>query len=253
MGWAFVLLSSPLLVACDDEEVAVVEVTAPTEEAESVEAIDEPELADIPPPSDAQRCMHDRYGVVERMRDALIEGELEQAQAHGRGLAAVAAVDVPAAAEPLREVIAAKGAEVSAASDLSKASLAFGELVLSCGTCHERAHATWTWEVPELPHGDDPATHMGRHRWAVDRMWEGLLVHDADHFDMGARALADAPLLPDEDDSELAALAGRVHALGGDLPDDAGMAPRAARFGQLLTTCADCHRRLRALEESGVR
>lgn len=259
-GLTALLLALPLLVVvgCDDEEPAQPRTTDPVQENPD-ETVDdtEPVAMPIPEPTEAQQRMHDRYWVVDAIREALIDGDLEQAQAHARTLSPVTAVDVPDAAENLRGAVAEEGSALAGAGDLATATREFGQLLESCGNCHKTATATWIWDVPQMPEGDDSVRHMQRHQWALDRMWEALLVHDADHFDMGARALADAPLLPSDpshdEESSLPALAGRVHELVATLPAEGDMPARAQLFGQLLTTCATCHRQLSALDQAGVR
>jgi mono/diheme cytochrome c family protein len=84
------------------------------------------------------------------------------------------------------------------------------------------------------PPPDEP--HMARHVFGAYWMAYGLFAPDERAWQGGARALADARLLPDSSLDE-------VHQLAASAAS-AELGARTAMFGQLLTSCARCHQQL---------
>ena len=89
---------------------------------------------------------------------------------------------------------------------------------------------------------------MRRHQWAMDRLWDALVVPSDDAWNAGALALAEAPLVPEQltpsksPAPRVAELAQTVHDLGLKAASaDRGDA-RAEVYGELLATCAECHK-----------
>ncbi|MBX3274881.1 MAG: hypothetical protein KF729_31750 [Sandaracinaceae bacterium] len=236
------------LAACGDRDVGPLDPLPPPRPPAPAapEVVVEP--SSIPEPTEAQRAMHDRYDAVAAMRRALVRGELDVAQAVARSIGPVAAA-LPAAAEPLRGLVPERAARVAAASDIGAASRAFGALLEGCGRCHAAAEARWTFDTPARP-GDAEGERMRRHEWAVERMWEALVVEDHDRYDLGAAMLADAPL---GEDAALAALVAGVRASAAAGRDAPSMGARAEAYGDVLARCAECHRHYGALEAAGVR
>jgi len=248
---ALLLLAS---FGCGEDPAPVDPMPAPDEPEPPAEDVAEP--AEPPPPSEAQAQMHDRYEAVAAIRSAFVRGDLEVAKAVARTLGPVTA-ELPEAAVAHRDVVPERAAALVAAEDVHAGARAFATLLEGCGSCHEAAEAAWTWETPARPEGEDLPEHMMRHLWAVDRMWEALVTHDVERFELGASALADAPLTgedpPDhEDPPGISALARRVHARAGEASAAGDFEARAAIYGDVLASCADCHRHFADLDLAGV-
>ncbi|HJL20067.1 MAG TPA: hypothetical protein RMH99_30660 [Sandaracinaceae bacterium LLY-WYZ-13_1] len=254
--WLIVLAAAGALVACGEEgEGAPASTAEPTAEEgaeRGAEALPEPES--LPPPTDGQRHMHDRYDGIEAIRGALVRGDAEVARAVARGLdRPVSFDDLPASARGLRAVVPSRAREVAAATTEEDTAAAFARLVSGCGECHRAAEVTWRFDDHPAPEGEDLDGHMARHAWAVERMWEGLMLADPERFDRGARALEEAPLtgdepVEDENPPGVSRIAVRIHARARDAREAADMAERAAIYGDLLGGCGACHARIAALD-----
>jgi cytochrome c553 len=210
---------------------------------------------EVPSATAEPRRMHDRYDRVEVVRDALVVGDLVAAKRLGRELdQPVTAVELPKAAEGLRDAVPTRANAFLAAASLPQGARAFAQVMLACGSCHTAAGVRWSFDEPAWPEGDELAEHMGRHAWAVDRMWEGLMLGDEERFDLGARRFVEAPLtgevpVADEHPPGLSAIAARLHRRARQAERAKGMGERAAIYGDVLAACAQCHTRIRALDQ----
>lgn len=199
----------------------------------------------------AEQMAH-HFDHATRARDALVRGDLDGARGAARELTRIEISEVPAGWSPHLVPFEQAARRVADASDLDVAALAFGEVARACGSCHRalEAHVSMT-DVPP-PLGDDLRSHMQKHLWATDRIWEGLIVPSNTRFVAGCGALADAPLdpatlMPNRTASpEVTELAHRVHELGRNCSRATEGAVQAQIYGELLRTCADCHRRVGA-------
>jgi cytochrome c553 len=191
-----------------------------------------------------------RYGMRQRFADLrtierqLIQGDLEAARplafmltrpTHGEPrapeaaevtLTAAALADAPTVEDALR-------AEVRVAS--------------ACAACHE-AHAASVLRRPTRVPADRPtlAAQMARHQWAADRLWEGIVAPDDDHWTSGLYVLANTnmPVL-DRDGPQLAKKL-RDQAAAAYRQRRTDHASRAKTYGDLLVTCWGCHAGVRA-------
>ncbi|MCB9759940.1 MAG: hypothetical protein H6739_08920 [Alphaproteobacteria bacterium] len=228
-----------------------------------------PKTADVPPPAglptpDAEGSVPDlrihmtehfahldaaRWGFV--MGDqAMAARELDWIFSHNN------AEDLPEGwhervADMRRAASAARDAE-----DLQGTAAGIAALGASCGSCH-----AWAGAEVVLPEGPPPPWgepglqgHMARHRWAVDRLWQGLLGPSDDAWAAGLVGLQEMPLGTSDlagDAEELAhesqALADRVHELSEAGGQAADLDARAKVYGELLEVCADCHKQVRGL------
>ncbi len=137
------------------------------------------------------------------------------------------------------------------APDLPTAGVLAARLGRTCSRCHERQAAvvTFAWE-PAPPDSPDLEAQMRRHQWAAARLWEGLVGPSTEMWDEGASALSTSQLDPmaaakDVQRGDVAALAGKVRelALRATTTDDHD--DRATLYGEILSTCAQCHQLVR--------
>ena len=98
---------------------------------------------------------------------------------------------------------------------------------------------------PSQPPPDQPTleARMLRHRWATERLWEGIVGGSDDAYRAGLDVLAVTPL-PFKQVSEQAGLARQLQRAAEQArktmaKDDVD--ERARRYGEMLVTCAACH------------
>jgi hypothetical protein len=85
---------------------------------------------------------------------------------------------------------------------------------------------------------------MARHRWAADRMWEGIVGGSDEPWQAGLDVVAAAPLDGSELGPARAPFGRKLQQLAqqargrrsGEAPPD-----RATAYGEILSTCAGCH------------
>lgn len=142
----------------------------------------------------------------------------------------------------------------SRAPDVESAAIAVARVGAACGACH-----TFLKEGPEYrntqtsppPEESDVAGRMHRHRWAADRLWEGLIGPSDASWRAGALVLRDAALHTDALTRDVAQyeqvtkLAWTVHEIGARADLEHDWRRRSAIYGELLGTCARCHAILR--------
>ncbi len=112
----------------------------------------------------------------------------------------------------------------------------------ACGNCHdELAVKLGIDTVPRLPPDDASlAVRMVRHRWAADRLWEGVVGNSEPAWQAGLDVLVVTPLDLPADRAGLARQLQR-QAETARRPSPGKLVDRATRYGEILTTCASCH------------
>jgi hypothetical protein len=197
-------------------------------------------------PSALQRGMRGHFAEVAAIGRALAFGRLDDARAHARALAG----DTPSARVGAGELAAIRelAGEIAAARSAEAAYPALGALATACAACHVRGRVAPTGDVVAEPEEDgSPSDRMARHRWAADRLWEGLILPSAARWDAGLAVLVEAPLpvaaLTDDRAAEttVAGWSDRLReraraARRARLPGE-----RAHHVGTLLASCASCH------------
>lgn len=190
------------------------------------------------------------------MRDAVARADLDVAREQAKELQETRIDD---AADPIWH--AKLGAMNSAAGlvagavDLQQASRGTAAVARACGDCHAVFGRVRTIVVAEAPSGGlDAVPRMERHRWAILRLWSGLVIPSEKAWAAGGRALADAPLdperlTPDGPADEIEQLARAVRQSGIKAENAASDDERTQIYGELLMTCSECHKRLRAFGE----
>ena len=189
--------------------------------------------------------MEGHFQTVSAIKDAVIAGDLDTA----REMAAVltqreATTQRPIDWQPHVSDLVAAARAAENASDLEAASKATALMGSSCGTCHQAVGAK-----PVVDHGIEPeegesrAARMQRHKWGVDRMWEGLVLPSEDSWQWGAQTIGDTPGCSEEGEETeyLQALCEKVDALGRSALDARDQADRTRIYGEFLTTCSTCH------------
>ena len=140
-------------------------------------------------------------------------------------------------------------AEILEATDIRAAAADVSAIATDCANCHVASEVNLEFGFDQEPSAwSDMQSHMQRHQWAVDRLWEGLIGPSDAAWSRGIRMLAEAPLHGteatwDESAADGDELARRVHELGREAATALLPHARAAVYGEMLGVCADCHTR----------
>jgi cytochrome c553 len=202
------------------------------------------------PASDTQIHMREHLARLNDIKAALLIGELANAREPATWLAEHEPLeDLPLIYEGFVLSLREHARDILDAKDVKSASIAMAAVANDCGRCHR---ATGTKPdfgfYREPPSWSDLASHMQRHEWAIDRLWEGLMGPSNGSWARGVRMLAEAPLHGTENtwgesQAEGDELAERVHELGIQAVSALTPDARADVYGEMIATCAACHAR----------
>lgn len=187
--------------------------------------------------------MIDHFGRAGQIQSSLIAGDLEGARRPARWVAEHESLADPGpeAVQWARSLQRA-AADIAGASSLDGAADATGEMVSACAGCHGAAGGpSFRTMGVAPPPGATTGTHMVRHLWAMDRMWEALIGGSDEAWRVGAQALAAQS--PDEDFNAGGASAALAEALH-EQARAAARLPVAARppaYADMIKVCAGCH------------
>ena len=197
--------------------------------------------------------MHDHYDAVLKIQSAIIAGSLEDAREPARWLAEhEAPAGLPARWEEFVNAMRTAARDTLNAQDVVSAASATSHLGLVCGDCHVTNNVSVEFEsVDRPPDTGDPRAHMLRHRWAADRMWEGLIGPSDVSWSRGANLLFESPMKPealggDAGDEALIGMSRRIHQLAANATAVSDYAERAGIYAEFLANCAACHQALHA-------
>ncbi len=236
-----------LLVLCgacgkDDPPTASAAASTPPR---SVDAAAAPATAPIP--ETEREHMQGHFEAVRDAERAVIRGDLATARDRGSWIAEHAEHPALADWQPYVEDVRAAGRELAAASDLAMAAPRVAVLARRCAACHEARAAivTFDWE-PEPAADSTLASVMARHRWAAERLWEGVVGPSDARWSEGATSLAavtfDTMLVGKPGDtSRLRDIATTITVLARKAIRTEDPVARVALYGALLQTCASCH------------
>jgi len=193
--------------------------------------------------------MYDRMARTAALQQAVLAGDLEAARAPARWLDTHNDTEILGGdAEVYVARMRVTAGQISSARTVEEAARYLGEMGTACGACHQSAGipVDFRW-LPLPPASGEIDAHMVRHRWAVDRLWEGLVGPSEEAWDAGAKALAQPSLHITRTTAE----AGRRHrAEAGDAlvqrlgvlaTEDGGAEERAELFSEVVGACHDCH------------
>ncbi len=192
--------------------------------------------------------MKDHLGRATGIRDAVVMGRLQQAKPPAQYLADHWPEQVLETWLPFVRALRRSAAEVEHASDLEAASRGTAAIALACGQCHQALDDGPTFAPPPAPpQGDDAGPRMQRHRWAADRLWEGVVQPSEERWAEGIDGLQQLPNCQEDHGGEqLADAIEAARAASNRVRDQAKTAKdlpdRARLYGELLVTCNACHR-----------
>ena len=198
--------------------------------------------------------MQEHFAQVDAVRDALIAGDLAGSKEAADWLASHEVMDgIPEVWEQHVTQMQQAAATVVGAEDLATAAEATANMAGICGGCHMGLDEGAQFTVVVVPSEESGVVaHMLRHEWAADRMWEGLIGPSDDSWAAGAGALGEAALEPEGAPAEVGELAEQVHQLGAEALVTSGFTSRAALYGKLMITCAQCHQAMDAGPSAGA-
>jgi mono/diheme cytochrome c family protein len=196
-----------------------------------------PELPAATPPSHSQ----EQLAAASALHVAVTEGRL----ADLRDLARVVG-GVPELLDPAHRI--------AGAADLAAAGAALGPLAGACVDCHAAAGtsiARGSARAEAAPTAQHTlVAQMARDQWAVARLWEGATGPRDDAWSEGAVVLAITPrdiqtVMHGKPNVEAFELAERMREQAGRAVTLKEPGARAALYGDLVATCASCHRIMR--------
>ena len=140
-------------------------------------------------------------------------------------------------------------AEVAAAESLPQAASGMARLAAACGNCHVAVKANPTL-IAVLPRAEDETIkgRMRKHYRAAEHLYRGLVVPSSHSWQLGVEALSGNPVELELTKSgkpspEIRALAQRLLGLAQNAGSAESQGARWPLYGQMLTTCAECHSR----------
>jgi cytochrome c553 len=205
--------------------------------------------------SEVATHMHEHLTRITTIKAHIIMDDLDGVREPAAWLAEHESVTgLPANYEPYVELMRMYARQVVAAPDLKSAAKSVSQMARNCGNCHLTNEVELEFGFDTRPADwADTITHMQRHQWAADRLWEGLIGPSDTAWNRGTDMLVDVPLHPadvmdettnDTDADVIDKIAHRVHLLGGQGTNVRTPDARSKLYAELLGLCADCHSRL---------
>jgi cytochrome c553 len=194
--------------------------------------------------------MHEHLTRIGTIKSAIIAGNLGEVREPATWLAEhETAAGLPAEFEYYVRQMRSHAHHVIEASNLTAAAESVSEMAKTCGNCHLVNDVNLEFGYDRKPREDveDVVTHMQRHQWATDRLWEGLIGPSDTAWNRGTDMLIDAPLLPSDvttttdNVAEIGNIARRIHALGGIGTETKTPDARSELYAEVLGLCSSCH------------
>lgn len=205
--------------------------------------------------SDEQRSMvaarmHENLSRIGTIKSAIVAGKHEDVRESAVWLANHQTIaGLPADFEPYVAQMKTYARHVIESQDLVSAAVSVSKMAKTCGDCHLVTGVNLEFGYDQLPREDieDVVTHMQRHQWAMDRMWEGLIGPSDNAWNRGVDMLLDVPLLPSDvttatdNVTEISNIARRIHELASKGAGAMTTGARSELYGEVLGLCASCH------------
>jgi cytochrome c553 len=205
--------------------------------------------------SDVAMHMHEHLNRITTIKSLIIMGNLDGVREPAAWLADHEAVaGLPTNYEPYVGLMREYAREVNNATDLKSAAISVSNMARTCSNCHLVNEIEIEFGYDQRPaEWSDTVSHMQRHQWAADRLWEGLIGPSDAAWDRGTDMLIDVPLQPDDvldeasvdvDSDALDQITHRIHVLAGQGASARTPTQRSELYGEMLGLCAECHTRL---------
>ncbi len=145
--------------------------------------------------------MHEYLDRISTIKSSIIAGRLEGVRDPAIWIADhEITAGLPADFEPYIAQMKTHARHVIEAKDLISAAKSVSKMAKTCGACHEVNGIEMEFGYDQTPREDveDVITHMQRHQWAADRLWDGLIGPSNSAWNRGADMLIDVPLASDD-------------------------------------------------------
>jgi len=186
--------------------------------------------------------MHENFGMVRAIEHLLIRNKLDDARELARAIAV--SPDEPGlttwATENAR--VRDQASAIANATTLDDAIHAVARLGAQCAACHLASGTMPDLATPPVAPPDQSTieSRMARHRWATDRMWEGMIGLSDESWKAGLDILTSAPLPATELGAEREAFAKSLQRTA-KRARTVKAADRGGVYGEMLVVCAQCH------------
>ncbi len=194
--------------------------------------------------------MPSHFADVLEIHSALIDGSTGDAQTAARELLAERPEVMLEEWTPYVYGMEDAARRVAEAEGLAAAASAASELAESCGRCHLALGVELAMSESAAPPVEgDAASAMRRHKWAFDRLWEGLVLPSERAWSLGAAAFVELPFCPqspsaERDDGAVQRARETLVGLEQVAREASSWSMRAGVYGQMLPTCSTCHAEL---------
>ena len=193
--------------------------------------------------------MQEHFVRTDLMQKALVAGDLDRVRREATTLLKKPEpAGMPAAWTPFLLQLMEAASEVSGATRTEDLAAGVGRMGASCGACHQGLGISLNLRWPKPPRETiDPRIRMARHQWATERLWDSLVSADDSGWYAAATVLREDPLLSEDltaqerIDPHVQLLADRVQDMGQQAEKTVALSERIQLFGQIMSTCADCH------------
>jgi cytochrome c553 len=194
--------------------------------------------------------MHEQLARISIIKSAIVAGRLTDVREPATWLADHEIVPgLPADFEPFIAQLRTYARHLIEAQNLESAAIAVSRMARTCGNCHVANDVELEFGYDRAPRSDleDIVTHMQRHQWAVDRLWDGIIGPSERAWNRGADMLIDVPLEAEDVTTvtahfkQVSDLAGRIHELGRIGSETTAPDARSDLYAEVLGLCADCH------------
>lgn len=212
-----------------------------------------PLAAEEPPPvfvDSIKTFMLEHFIIATWVRDSVIDGSIEDIAAPLNALADYGYESVAPGGWMKGVAQLQAAARLTAdAKTLEAAARGVAAMGRVCGECHQTQGGPVVRQVKQdtrVSKSDSFEGRMFRHAWAVERLWEGLTAPSDNSWAAGAAALVNAPSSAPKVKPPLPAAVVQtldvVRGLGTKAARAESLEAREKVYGELLVTCAECHR-----------
>jgi hypothetical protein len=200
---------------------------------------------------DIRDYMGSHFAIAVFAHDRLVEGDLVALREPLTEFAAYRYDDVaPGTWLPWLARIQEAARLAAEAQTLERAASGVAAIAQDCGGCHVALgggpHVVGPSSTRTATRGETMPARMHRHAWAIDQLWEGLVVPSDRAWTAGAKALADGSsrlAAGESSDAEFIDLLEEVRTLASGAVDSTSSAQRTQTYAALLARCGGCHAR----------
>jgi cytochrome c553 len=198
--------------------------------------------------ADPHRHMKEHFERAIQMQDAVLAGNLSQAQVQARWLA-THKEETPDSWQPYVMTFQSEASAVADAKTIDAAAAAVGQMVADCGDCHAAHKAKPNIGSSRIVgRGGSVKEHMTAQLEALDRLWDGLMIPSDQAWNEGAKLLAKVAVPQkslqreglDKADSATV-LAESLRNLSASAVKATTRGERSTTYAELLSTCVACH------------